>query len=218
MKPLLTTLLAGSIGLTGSLTPGLTSDAAAQQAPLASASAVRAAPAPTLAAIRKAAAKYRDVNVALAEGYIRDPHDLCIVAATEGQPRQLGAMGIHFFRPDLLGITAGEPRVDGNGTHTDFLRPAVLIYEPRADGSLELLAIENLVWAKAWKDAGNTAPPSFLGNDYYYMHDNPATPADEAHGFEPHYELHIWLYRKNPSGMFAQFNPNATCEHHRPTH
>jgi hypothetical protein len=31
--------------------------------------------------------------------------------------------------------------------------------------------------------------------------------------FEPHYDLHVWLYRDNPNGMFAQFNPNVSCAH-----
>jgi len=31
--------------------------------------------------------------------------------------------------------------------------------------------------------------------------------------FAPHYERHVWLYRDNPNGMYAQFNPNVTCEH-----
>ena len=45
------------------------------------------------------------------------------------------------------------------------------------------------------------------------MEDDPATAIDEAHMFEPHYDLHVWLYRDNPSGMFAQFNPNVSCAH-----
>ena len=47
------------------------------------------------------------------------------------------------------------------------------------------------------------------------MIDNPLTEVDEAHSFEPHYELHFWLYRENPHGMFSPFNPRATCEHSR---
>ena len=39
------------------------------------------------------------------------------------------------------------------------------------------------------------------------------TPADEAHMFEPHYDRHVWLYRDNPNGVFAQFNPKVSCEH-----
>ena len=61
---------------------------------------------PDLAAVRAAAERFRDVNVALAEGYVRDPLNLCDTAAMMGRPAELGAMGIHFFRPDLLGRAA----------------------------------------------------------------------------------------------------------------
>jgi hypothetical protein len=170
---------------------------------------------PDLAAVRAATVRFRDVKVALAEGYVRDPGNLCDTAEDMGRPRELGAMGIHFFRPDLLGITGPpSPRVDGTGTHTDFLRPAILIYEPQRDGSLELVAVENLVFIKAWEAAGHSAPPSFQGVAYDRMVDDPATPADEAHMFEPHYDRHVWLYRDNPRGIFAQFNPNVTCANH----
>jgi hypothetical protein len=175
--------------------------------------ATPAVPAAELRAIRTATGKYRDVAAALAEGYVKDPSGMCVTSAMEGAPRQLGAMGVHYFRPDLLGLTGSEPRVNGTGMHTDFLKPAVLIYEPQADGSQKLVAIENLVWAKAWREAGNKEAPSFNGYDYYYMQDNPLTEADEAHGFEPHHELHFWLYRDNPNGMFSPFNPTVTCEH-----
>jgi hypothetical protein len=164
-------------------------------------------------AMRVASERFNDVNVALAEGYIADPSGMCITAEMEGQPAESGAMGIHYFRPDLLGITATTPRVDGTGTHTDFENPAVLVYEPQVDGSLVLVAVENLVFEKAWKEAGNTAPPTFLGRAYVHMVDDPKTPADEAHGFEPHYELHAWVFRENPNGTFEPFNPNVTCEY-----
>ncbi|NIP79462.1 MAG: hypothetical protein GWM90_09705 [Gemmatimonadetes bacterium] len=163
-----------------------------------------------MAVVRAATEKYQDVAVAEAEGYVR--HPVCIVSPMEGQPKQLGAMGYHYFRPDLLGITAEEPRVDGNGTHADWTQPAILLYEPQADGSLRLTAIENLIWVDAWEEAGNDGPPTFHGNEYYRMIDNPATEVDEAHGFEPHYELHWWLYRDNPAGAFAPFNPAVSCE------
>ncbi|HZB70184.1 MAG TPA: hypothetical protein VE403_07450 [Sphingomicrobium sp.] len=169
---------------------------------------------PDLAAVRAASERFRDVKVALAEGYIADPMKVCETAAMMGQPKELGAMGIHYFRPDLLGITAPpNPRVDGTGTHTDFSKPAILIYEPQADGSLALVAVENLVFAKAWHAAGNERPPSFHGLEYDSMKDDPATAIDEAHMFEPHYDRHVWIHRDNPSGMFAQFNPNVSCAH-----
>jgi len=166
-----------------------------------------------MAELRAATERFRDVNVALAAGYIPDPSGACITAPMEGQPAELGAMGIHYFRPDLLGITATEPRVDGNGTHTDFTRPGVILYEPQADGSLELVAIENLVFQDSWHAAGNSGAPVYQGFEYVSMIDDPTTEADEAHGFQPHYELHLWLYRENPNGAFTPFNPAVTCEH-----
>ena len=169
-----------------------------------------------LAAVRKATERFQDVKIALAEGFIRDPFNLCDTAEMMGRPAALGAMGIHYFRPDLLGVTAPpNPRVNGTGTHTDFLKPAILIYEPQQDGSLTLVAVENLVFAASWAAAGHKEPPSFLGVPYDTMKDNPATPIDEAHMFEPHFDRHVWIYRENPNGMFAVFNPNVSCQHHK---
>ena len=171
---------------------------------------------PTLDEVRAATERFRDVNVALAEGYVRDPLNLCDTAAMMGRPAELGAMGIHFFRPDLLGLSETPgPRVNGDGVHTDFLEPSILIYEPQADGSLALVAVENLVFAESWRAAGHDAPPSFHGVVYDTMADDPATPIDEAHLFEPHHDRHVWIYRDNPNGVFAPFNPAVTCAHHR---
>lgn len=169
---------------------------------------------PSLDEVKAATLKYRDIQVALDEGFIRDPMNICETAEMMGRPAELGAMGIHYFRPDLLGITATAPRVDGTGTHTDFLKPAILIYEPQADGSMELVAVENLVFAKAWHEAGHAALPSFHGVPYDHMIDDPDTETDEAHMFEEHYDRHVWICRENPSGVYEPFNPNFSCRYH----
>jgi hypothetical protein len=171
---------------------------------------------PTLAEVRQATERFRDVNVALAEGYIRDPFDLCDTAEMMGRPASVGAMGIHYFRPDLLGITTPpSPRVNGVGTHTDFRMPSILIYEPQADGLLALVAVENLVFTAAWRAAGHTEPPTFHGVPYDSMVDDPSTALDEAHMFEPHFDRHVWIYRENPNGVFTPFNPAVSCANHR---
>ena len=170
---------------------------------------------PTLDEVRKATERFQDVDVALAEGYVRDPMNICDTADMMGRPASLGAMGVHYFRPDLLGIKGPpSPRVDGDGTHTDFRKPGILIYEPQADGSMRLVAVENLVFQKSWHGAGHEQPPSFQGVPYDTMQDDPTTKIDEAHMFEPHYDRHVWVYRDNPSGMFAQFNPSVSCKAH----
>ena len=73
------------------------------------------------------------------------------------------------------------------------------------------------MFAAAWKSAGNTAPPTFHGVKWDTMADDPKTTIDEAHMFEPHFDRHVWLYRENPNGVFAQFNPKVTCKHHPQT-
>jgi hypothetical protein len=171
---------------------------------------------PTLAEVKSATERFRDVSVALKEGYIRDPFELCETADMMGQPASQGAMGVHYFRPDLLGITEPpSPRVDGVGTHTDFRKPSILIYEPQADGSMALVAVENLVFAKSWKATGKSAPPTFHGVPYDTMVDDPATRTDAAHMFAPHFDRHVWIYRDNPNGIFTPFNPAVTCKHHK---
>lgn len=197
------------------LTAGCTGTGAVQNSEAAQVQSTAPAPGePDLVEVRAATERFRDVSVALAEGYIPDPSGMCVTAEMEGLPAEAGAMGIHYFRPDLLGITGPpNPRVSGTSTYTDFRTPAILIYEPQADGSLELVAVENLVFISSWEQAGNRQPPSFHGMAYDRMEDNPTTEFDEAHGFEPHYDRHVWLYRENPLGVFSPMNPNVTCSH-----
>lgn len=163
--------------------------------------------------LRAAVEKYHDINVAIADGYISPDNEHCVSAAAEGLPADLGAMGIHYVHPGLLQITATEPRVDGNSTHTDWSQPSVLIYEPQADGSMELVAVENLVFEPAWLAAGNAEEPMLNGRKWDHMADDPNTAGDEAHGFMPHYDQHVWLFRENPMGDLMPFNPAVTCEH-----
>jgi hypothetical protein len=91
----------------------------------------------------------------------------------------------------------------------------MLVYEPQQDGSLELVAVENLVFADAWHKASDDQPPKFHGQTWQLLRDDPSTKDDEAHGWEPHYEQHLWVFRGNPIGAYSPFNPNVTCAHHK---
>ena len=162
--------------------------------------------------MRASVEKYKDINVAMAEGYIT-PDNRCVSAAAEGLPAELGAMGMHYIHPALLKITGTEPRVNGESTYTDWSQPAILIYEPQADGSMELVAVENLVFEAAWEAVGMGEVPTLNGRAWDHMADDANTAGDEAHGFMPHYDQHVWLFRENPMGDLMPFNPNVTCEH-----
>lgn len=169
-------------------------------------------------ALRTEFSKYQDVNVALADGYIPDPTGMCVTAEIEGLPAEWGAMGVHYLHPGMLQLKEG-PLVDGLSIDTDPMHPAILLYEPQEDGTMELLGVELLIFQEPWLEAGNDGPPElFAGVAWDTMVDDPDTPQDEAHGFAGHYDIHFWAFRENPLGPTAPFNPTVTCEHHDGTH
>jgi hypothetical protein len=183
-------------------------------APLLPASAAAQDVAAEIEKVRLASKRFADVKVALAEGYVPAPPGDCISAAHEGLPPEWGGMGIHYVNPKLLKLAAGGPRVDGGSTHTDFMNPAILLYEPQADGSLVLVGVENLVFMNAWHAAGHHAPPAFAGRIWDSMADNTGTSVDEAHGFEPHHDQHVYFRKMaNPADQLKPFSPNVTCAH-----
>jgi hypothetical protein len=149
-----------------------------------------------LAAIRDTTDQYHDVNVALAAGYRP--------SAAGCESSSIGAMGIHYGHPTLLGLVRGSSPVTGTDPNIDFMRPEIVIYEPQLDGSRRLVAVEYVVYKAAW-DAAHSSPPTLLGVPF-----DVRTGAN-AHGHADHYELHIWLWRHNPLGLFAPWNPKVTC-------
>jgi hypothetical protein len=80
----------------------------------------------------------------------------------------------------------------------------LLVYEPTKDGRLRLVAAEYVVFQAAW-DAHHSSPPRLYGRDFELVE------AGNRYGLPAFYELHAWLWKHNPSGMFEDFNPNVTC-------
>jgi hypothetical protein len=131
---------------------------------------------------RDALAKYKSPVTAVREGYFST---LGCVHYKEG------AMGVHFLNPALI-----SPKVDPD-------KPQILVYEPNGD-QLELVAAEWFVPLAT----GVEARPTLFGRPF----DGPMA------GHEPlmpdalhHYDLHVWLFKDNPAGMFATTNPNVSC-------
>jgi hypothetical protein len=100
--------------------------------------------------------------------------------------RERGGQGYHFARAELI---------DGN---VSLLEPELVMYEPLADGSLEFLAIEYIVPLDAWD---RPDPPVLLGRPFM---------RNERLGL---WVLHVWLGKDNPSGLYADWNPDVSCEH-----
>lgn len=137
-----------------------------------------------LQALRAELAAFEDVDAALAAGFGR-------FGDCMSGPQ--GAQGVHFTH----GGRIGDPALDA-------LNPEVLMYEPRADGSLRLVGAEYLVFQQAWHDLGHRAPPVLLGREFTLN----TTLLDE-----PFYALHVWVWQHNPLGLFANWNPLVTCAH-----
>lgn len=100
--------------------------------------------------------------------------------------RDLGGQGVHFARQEWI---------DGN---VSLLEPELTMYEPQADGTMQFVAVEYIVPFSAWTEPD---PPSILGQTFM-----------RNEGLEL-FVLHVWLGRENPAGMYADFNPDVTCEH-----
>ena len=137
-----------------------------------------------MASIRAATARYQNVDAARAAGYVDDGFG-CIADPV------LGGMGWHLINDALHADPATDP-----------LRPDLLVYEPQRDGTLKLVALEYEVYQQDWYGAGHTQPPRLLGQEFEAI-DFPPLPLI--------FGLHVWLWRENPSGMFADFNPKVAC-------
>ena len=99
-------------------------------------------------------------------------------------------------RPDEgpVGAVYVHPgRLDGV---IDPSMPEALIYEPRGNGRARLVGVELAIPYVAWT---NAQPPEFLGASFQ--------PEDEFGVWG----LHVWLWRQNPEGLFAESNPRVSC-------
>jgi hypothetical protein len=135
--------------------------------------------------VRKATAPFQEVQAAEEAGY--GLFHGC-VSGPQG-----GAMGIHYVNGDL----AGDGELDAS-------HPEALMYEAK-NGKLELVGVEYVVMAEAW-DANHDTPPMLMGQLFNYV------GSPNRYGLPAFYELHVWAWQSNPDGVFADFNPQVSCE------
>lgn len=152
------------------------------------------------------ATQFADPSAALEAGYMRDPTGACVTADMAGLPAADGAMGVHYLHPDRLGMVEGSEPMHGTDGVVNWAEPEILVYEPQADGSEALVAVEYFVFQEPWEAAGNASGPAFFGTPFI------AVP-ESGGRFTPYYELHVWFPRDNPSGRFIDFNPAVSCAH-----
>jgi hypothetical protein len=148
---------------------------------------------PQLDSVRTGLDKYQDPMVAVADGYLSTV--ACIdfpKGHSEGTMQYVaGGMGVHFLNLSYIGPTL------------DPMKPQVLIYEPDGD-KLKLVAAE---WFAPVAAVGNT-PPSVFGKPLEGpMEGHPPIMPPGLH----HYDLHVWLWKANPAGVYSPTNPDLKC-------
>lgn len=159
-----------------------------------------------LAEVRRATARYHNVEHAMADGYTvwsPDPFAAGATCATSAE----GRMGYHLVKPSLRGSPAAPAAGDAV---LDPLRPEMLLYEKRPNGTMRLVGVEYLVFQAAWErvHGAGAAPPTLFGMPVpFSSHTFPPTVLTPV----PHYELHVWLWSDNPNGMFSHWNPTIDC-------
>jgi hypothetical protein len=145
-----------------------------------------ATPADELKTAKRATGKYKDIARARADGYVRTGG--CTVGPD-------GVMGTHYTNFELVADGVFDPA-----------RPEQLLYAPDTSGKGQrLIGIE---YRKDDADQSLTTTedrPTGFGRPY----DGPMLGHFE--GDPTHYDLHVWIYVRNPKGMFAPFNPAVSC-------
>jgi len=127
--------------------------------------------------VRAANSRFENVAMATAEGYAPIP---CASGITGG------AMGIHYVNAAYLKDDA-----------VDLAKPEAVMYEPMADGTQKLVAVEYIT---------SKGPASLEGQLFNF------NSAPNRYGLGAFYELHVWAWKKNPTGTFADMNPDVSCD------
>ena len=145
---------------------------------------------PLVNKVHKATAQFRDINAALAAGFVQATP--CVSGP------DFGAMGVHF----VLGSRIAAGTLDG-------AEPEALIYEPLPNGAFRLVGVEFIILASVWQsqNPGSTATPALEGHLMNFV------DAPNRFGLPAFYELHVWAWEHNPVGSFADWNTQVSCDH-----
>jgi hypothetical protein len=161
---------------------------------------------PDLAAVRRATAAFHEVERAIEAGYADPRGAHCDESAA-------GAMGVHSGNPALVQSQALDPA-----------QPEVLLYLPTEEGGVRLIGVEYLQPVLLRNPVTGVVAPWFAQApwpaNYIVVTPTPQLFGQTFQGPMPghvpgmpwHWDLHVWVWANNPSGMFAQWNPALSCD------
>ncbi|WP_297336998.1 hypothetical protein [Algoriphagus sp.] len=135
-----------------------------------------------LSALRESTDHFHQVETALQEG-----HDF--ISECVSIPN-VGGMGYHYVNfPAIFG--AYDPTM-----------PQALLYEKMKNGKMRLIGVEFVIDQETW-DAEHDEPPYFGSREFDF---------DNAQALPfTNYQLHVWIWKHNPNGIFEKFNPTVSC-------
>jgi hypothetical protein len=143
-------------------------------------------------AARAATKGYPTPTQAMKAGFdlLRDKDGIACIAMPG-----MGAMGVHYVKGS---------RVDDK---IRLRQPEALVYRFANNGHLRLAALEYVITRDAWESVhGVGAPrPRLFGKRFVL------TGANNRFGLPAYYSLHAWVWKANPAGTFAMWNPKVYC-------
>lgn len=142
-----------------------------------------------VAAASQATAQYHQIDVATGDGYglFKDVNGIACIEMT-GMPA-MGAMGIHYVN----GALVGDPSIDAAKPEALRRERQAAPRRARIRGPAERLGREPLLAAHAPRAA-------------VQLH-----ARRESLRLAAFYSLHAWIWKHNPSGTFAMWNPTVSC-------
>jgi len=136
--------------------------------------------------LKAATARYQHVSRALADGFV--PTEECV------ELPGVGGMGLHYVNPERLQDGVVDP-----------LRPDILLYA-KEGRRLRLVGVEWIAVDPDQNLATDAGRPELFGQPF----DGPMP--GHFPGMPIHFDLHAWIWKHNPAGTFAPWNPRVTCD------
>ena len=137
-----------------------------------------------LASLRQAVSGLHELTIAEAAGYTTAVGD-----PSDGHTclsDASGGMGVHYLNTTLVNDTV------------IVTQPEILIYEPQQDHSMKFVGVEYII---PYSIHGADQPAPVLFGEQFSKNDHFGL-----------WGLHAWVGKDNPSGTFAMWNPNVSCQ------
>ena len=134
--------------------------------------------------LRQVTGVYHNEALAVSGGFERT--DECVSSPD-------GGMGYHYVNAERFDTTVNKDQPEG------------LLYAPGREGTRILTGVEYFKVDADQDLSTDDDRPVLFGHEF-------AGPMPgHGPGMPIHYDLHVWVWRWNPSGIFSEWNPRVSC-------